>query len=143
MDDMLVIYAAAPGAVAYDGADGNSPFALALARRLVQPGLPVQMLGGMVRDDVLEATEGEQRPFISASMTGRPLFLVEGPKETTAFWDNINSSPPVPSAKRIAIAPSSDAMNPAASEKAKQRVQNRTSKRVPSPNPTTLSLIHI
>lgn len=85
VDNMLVIYAAAPGAVAYDGADGNSPFALALARRLVQPGLPVQMLGGMVRDDVLSATEGEQRPFISASMTGRPLFLVEGP-QTQMEW---------------------------------------------------------
>ena len=85
IDNMLVIYAAAPGAVAYDGADGNSPFALALARRLVQPGLPVQMLGGMVRDDVLAATEGEQRPFISASMTGKPLFLVEGP-ETQMKW---------------------------------------------------------
>lgn len=85
VDNMLVIYAAAPGAVAYDGADGNSPFALALARRLVQPGLPVQMLGGMVRDDVLAATEGEQRPFISASMTGKPLFLVEGP-DTQMNW---------------------------------------------------------
>lgn len=89
MDDMLVIYAAAPGQVAYDGADGNSPFALALARRLVQPGLPVQMLGGMVRDDVLTATEGEQRPFISASMTGRPLFLVEGPKTEMAWLSEL------------------------------------------------------
>lgn len=89
MDDMLVIYAAAPGQVAYDGADGNSPFALALARRLVQPGLPVQMLGGMVRDDVLAATEGEQRPFISASMTGRPLFLVEGPKTEMAWLSEL------------------------------------------------------
>ena len=85
VDDMLVIYAAAPGAFAFDGADGNSPFALALARRIVQPGLPVQMLGGMVRDDVLIATGGEQRPFISASMTGRPLFLVEGP-DTQMAW---------------------------------------------------------
>ncbi|MHA7819012.1 MAG: caspase family protein [Erythrobacter sp.] len=85
VDDMLVIYAAAPGAFAFDGADGNSPFALALARRIVQPGLPVQMLGGMVRDDVLAATDGEQRPFISASMTGRPLFLVDGP-DTQMAW---------------------------------------------------------
>ncbi len=85
VDDVLVIYAAAPGAFAFDGAGGNSPFALALARRIVQPGLPVQMLGGMVRDDVLAATNGEQRPFISASMTGRPLFLVDGP-DTQMAW---------------------------------------------------------
>ena len=79
VDDVLVIYAAAPGMVAYDGADGNSPFAKALARRLVQPGLPVQMLGGMVRDDVLAATDGDQRPFISASITGQAIYLVGGP----------------------------------------------------------------
>lgn len=89
IDDMLVIYAAAPGAFAYDGTDGNSPFALALARRIVQPGLPVQMLGGMVRDDVLVATDGDQRPFISASMTGRPLFLVEGPETQMAWLTNL------------------------------------------------------
>ncbi len=85
VDDILVMYAAAPGAFAFDGADGNSPFALALARRIVQPGLPVQMMGGMVRDDVLAATDGAQRPFVSASMTGRPLFLVDGP-ETEMAW---------------------------------------------------------
>ncbi|MEM7665719.1 MAG: caspase family protein [Pseudomonadota bacterium] len=79
VDDVLVIYAAAPGAVALDGKDGNSPFARSLARRIIQPGLPVQMLGGMVRDDVLAETSGRQRPFISASITGRPLYLVEGP----------------------------------------------------------------
>ena len=79
VDDVLVIYAAAPGQVAFDGAGEHSPFAASLARRIVQPGLPVQMLGGMVRDDVLAATQGEQRPYISASITGRPLYLVDGP----------------------------------------------------------------
>ena len=91
VDDMLVIYAAAPGAFAYDGTDGNSPFALALARRIVQPGLPVQLLGGMVRDDVLIATDGAQRPFISASMTGQPLFLVEGPDTQMAWLTSLYS----------------------------------------------------
>ena len=33
---------------------------------------------GMVRDDVLQATAGEQRPFISASITGRPIYIVGG-----------------------------------------------------------------
>lgn len=72
-DNVLVIYAAAPGAVAYDGGGTNSPFAKALARRIEQPGLPVQLLGGLVRDDVLSATGGKQRPFISASITGTPI----------------------------------------------------------------------
>lgn len=75
-DDVLVIYAAAPGQVAADGSGGNSPFARALANRLVEPGLPVQMLGGAVRDDVLAATGGQQRPFVSASITGKAFYLV-------------------------------------------------------------------
>lgn len=75
-DDVLVIYAAAPGQTASDGAGGNSPFATALAQRLPQADLPIQLLGGAVRDDVLRATGGEQRPFVSASITGTPFYLV-------------------------------------------------------------------
>jgi formylglycine-generating enzyme required for sulfatase activity len=76
-DDVLVIFAAAPGQVASDGSgQANSPFATALARRLVQPGLPVQVLGNVVRDDVLRATQNQQRPFVSASMTGELFYLV-------------------------------------------------------------------
>ena len=75
-DDVLVIYAAAPGQTASDGSGGNSPFAKSLAKRLPQPDLPVQLLGGSVRDDVLSATGGEQRPFVSASITGTPVYLV-------------------------------------------------------------------
>ena len=74
-DDVIVIYAAAPGMTAQDGV-GNSPFARAFAQRLPQPDLPLQLLGGTVRDDVLEATDGDQRPFVSASVTGTPIYLV-------------------------------------------------------------------
>lgn len=77
-DDVLVIYAAAPGQTAFDGDGDNSPFAASLARRLPESGVPVQLLGGLVRDDVLSVTGGEQRPFISASITGTPIYLVPG-----------------------------------------------------------------
>ncbi len=75
-DDVLVIYAAAPGQTASDGSGGNSPFATSLARRLDQPDVPIQLLGGLVRDDVLASTGGAQRPFVSASITGTPVYLV-------------------------------------------------------------------
>lgn len=75
-DDVLVIFAAAPGQTAADGTAGNSPFATSLAKRLPQPDLPVQLLGGAIRDDVLQATGGAQRPFVSASITGTPVYLV-------------------------------------------------------------------
>lgn len=73
---MLVIFAAAPGQTAADGTSGNSPFATSLAKRLPQPYMPVQLLGGLIRDDVLKATSGSQRPFVSASITGTPVYLV-------------------------------------------------------------------
>jgi hypothetical protein len=76
VDDVLVIYAAAPGQTASDGDGANSPFATSLAKRLTQPDLPLQLLGGTVRDDVLAATSGSQRPFVSASITGTPVYLV-------------------------------------------------------------------
>lgn len=85
-DDVLVIYAAAPGQTAMDGDDQNSPFARSFAKRLPQAGLPVQLLGGMVRDDVLAATGGMQRPFISASITGTPVYLVDA--DAGAISDN-------------------------------------------------------
>lgn len=75
-DDVLVIFAAAPGQTAADGTAGNSPFATSLAKRLPQPDTPVQLLGGLIRDDVLKATGGSQRPFVSASITGTPVYLV-------------------------------------------------------------------
>ena len=75
-DDVLVLFAAAPGRTASDGSEGNSPFAKALARRLPEPGVPIQFLGGNVRDDVLAATNGVQRPYVSASITGRPFYLI-------------------------------------------------------------------
>jgi formylglycine-generating enzyme required for sulfatase activity len=75
-DDVLVLFAAAPGRTAGDGTDLNSPFAEALAKRLPEPGLAIQLLGNNVRDDVLAATGGNQRPYVSASITGKLFFLV-------------------------------------------------------------------
>lgn len=93
-DDVLVIFAAAPGQTAADGTSGNSPFATSLAKRLPQPDVPVQLLGGLVRDDVLQATGGSQRPFVSASITGTPVYLV--PRTAPA-------SAPAPSGDRSAL----------------------------------------
>ena len=105
LDDVLVIYSAAPGQTASDGTGTNSPFAEALAHRLPQAGVPIQMLGGLVRDDVLAATGGRQRPFISASVTGTPFFLA--PAATS-----VAAAPPPPSPAQ----PASPAFDPRAVE---------------------------
>jgi hypothetical protein len=96
-DDVLVIFAAAPGQTASDGTGANSPFALALARRLPEADLPVQLLGGAIRDDVLAATGGNQRPFVSASITGTPVYLV--PRTVPTL---VAAAPTVPTGDRTA-----------------------------------------
>lgn len=100
-DNVLVLFAAAPGQLASDGNGPNSPFASALATRLPEEGLAIQLLGGRVRDDVIASTGDSQRPYVSASITGEPFFLVPSKhaKSTTAahqveliFWSSVKDS---------------------------------------------------
>jgi hypothetical protein len=74
-DDIFVILSAAPGQVAEDGEGSNSPFAVSFAKRISEPEAVLQFLGGLIRDDVLRATAGFQRPYVSASITGSPVYI--------------------------------------------------------------------
>ncbi len=76
IEGALVIYAASGGQVATDGTDGNSPFAVAIAKRLPEPGLLLQMLGPKVTDDVVATTGGLQRPWTNSGMGGQEYYLV-------------------------------------------------------------------
>jgi uncharacterized caspase-like protein len=66
----LVVFAAKNGETALDGDGANSPFAIALAKRLGTPGLEVRRLFDLVRDDVLAATDRHQQPFAYGSLSG-------------------------------------------------------------------------
>ena len=119
-DDLLLIYAAASGKTAADSSGVHSPFAESLAKRLPQPDLPIQMLAGMVRDDVLAATGGSQRPFMSAKIIGTPVYLVQA-RPTEPNPDN-SSPPPGPdpvaptpdrlAAVRVSVPPSEPGFSP-------------------------------
>jgi hypothetical protein len=113
-DDVLVIYAAAPGQTAADGDGRNSPFAEALARRLPESDLPIQLLGGVVRDDVLAATSGRQRPFVSASITGTPFYLMPrgGAQAAATAPAPVRAPPPPPAPRPAVIAPPPTAPTP-------------------------------
>jgi uncharacterized caspase-like protein len=74
--ETLVVYAAKAGATAADGDGTNSPFAQALARRLVQPGLEISLLFRSVRDDVLTQTGRTQEPFTYGSLSGNAFYFV-------------------------------------------------------------------
>lgn len=66
--NMLIGFATAPGAVALDGDGDMSPYAAALTRHLVTPGLEIEAALRAVAKDVFDATGGKQRPFKTGSL---------------------------------------------------------------------------
>jgi tetratricopeptide (TPR) repeat protein len=75
----LVVYAAKHGQIALDGEGGNSPFAVALVQRVATPGVEINKIFRLIRDDVMEATAGRQEPFTYGSLPGREdFFFVSG-----------------------------------------------------------------
>jgi tetratricopeptide (TPR) repeat protein len=74
----LVVFAAKNGQVALDGDGGNSPFATAVVKRISTPGVEINKLFRLVRDDVMEATAGRQEPYTYGSLPGKEdFFFVE------------------------------------------------------------------
>lgn len=76
----LVVYAAKHGQVALDGEGGNSPFVVAVVQRLATPGVEINKLFRLVRDDVMEATAGRQEPYTYGSLPGREDFFFVPPR---------------------------------------------------------------
>jgi uncharacterized caspase-like protein len=74
----LVAYAAKHGQVALDGEGTNSPFVAALVQRLPTPGMEINKLFRVVRDDVIAATGRKQEPFVYGSLPGEDFFFVAG-----------------------------------------------------------------
>ena len=71
----LVVFAAKDGQVALDGEGSNSPFAVAVVQRLATPGVEINKVFRLVRDDVMEATAGRQEPYTYGSLPGKEDFL--------------------------------------------------------------------
>ncbi len=72
---VLVAFAAKEGQVAADGDGRNSPFTEALLKHVEDPGLEVGRLFRKVREDVYEATQGQQQPFTYGSLPGDDIYL--------------------------------------------------------------------
>lgn len=71
----LVVYAAKHGQTALDGEGENSPFAVAVVQRMATPGVEINKVFRLVRDDVMEATAGRQEPYTYGSLPGREDFF--------------------------------------------------------------------
>src|SRR5262249_10930374 len=73
--DTIVAFAAKAGSTALEGDGLNSPYTTALVRHLTTPGLDLRLALGRVRDDVLQATNNKQEPFVYGSLGGAEISL--------------------------------------------------------------------
>ena len=71
----LVAYSTGPGQVAADGTGANSPYTLALAQAMQTPGVPAEQMFKLVRDRVMDETDGEQTPWEESSLTGANFYF--------------------------------------------------------------------
>jgi tetratricopeptide (TPR) repeat protein len=71
----LVVFAAKHGQTALDGEGENSPFAVAMVQRIATPGVEINKIFRLVRDDVMEATAGRQEPYTYGSLPGKEDFF--------------------------------------------------------------------
>ena len=62
------------GQIALDGEGGNSPFAVAVVQRIATPGVEINKVSRLVRDDVMEATATRQEPYTYGSLPGKEDF---------------------------------------------------------------------
>jgi uncharacterized caspase-like protein len=63
----LISFATAPGKLALDGSEGNSPYTKALAETIRKPGLDVFQTFNQVGLAVKKSTGGSQQPWVSNS----------------------------------------------------------------------------
>ncbi|RWM40913.1 caspase family protein [Mesorhizobium sp.] len=112
---VLIAYATDPGAIAFDGNGVDSPYSLALAKHLTEPGVEIQSALTRVRGEVTEATQGRQRPWHNASL-GREVFLGKQAVEAAPV------AAPVADAAKMTAAP---APAPVASEPPSWEVEQR------------------
>ena len=85
----LIGYSTQPGNVAYDGANGYSPYAIALHRAIRQPGQPLEKSFKQARAEVNEVTGGKQVPWEESSLFVDFYFFKTSPQSPVAppKWD--------------------------------------------------------
>ena len=84
----LIAYATAPGKVAYDGVGNNSPFSAALAEWIDEPGLEIGLMFRRVRQEVVEATNKSQVPWVEEAILGDFYFAGDNREEAPKIADS-------------------------------------------------------
>ena len=92
----LIAFAAKAGSTADDGNGKHSPFTTSILNHLTTPGLDLRKAFGIIRDDVMVATNNKQEPYVFGSLGGADVALVPAPVAPVVV------APPAPSAQDIA-----------------------------------------
>ena len=92
----FIAYSTAPGATAADGKGRNSPYTLALAKAMEKPGIPIEEAFRDARVEVIAATQKEQIPWESSSLTGAFSFNPGARKAETTEMASAEPAAPAP-----------------------------------------------
>jgi formylglycine-generating enzyme required for sulfatase activity len=109
----LISFATQPGNVAQDGADGNSPYARALADTIRKPGIGIFDAFNQVGLLVKRATGGAQQPWVSSSPIDGTFYFAasagtaapsvgSGPAADEIAWNYLKSTIDVGALRRFA-----------------------------------------
>ena len=107
----LISYATQPGAVAQDGADGDSPYTKALAATIARPGLGLFDAFNEVGLAVKRATGGAQQPWVSSSPIDG-VFYFAGPAPGATASASAEAAGASPAPKVAASAATGETANP-------------------------------
>ncbi|GEO39253.1 hypothetical protein SAE02_34010 [Skermanella aerolata] len=99
--DTLVALATRADALAEDGSGDHSPYTDALLKNFEVPGLELGLFFRRVRDNVMEATQGRQEPFIFGSLGATPFYFNPAPP---------NRNPVIPPLKPVTVADNVDSV---------------------------------
>jgi hypothetical protein len=95
---VMIAYSTAPGEVAADGDNGDSPYTEALSQAMRESGLPAELMFKRARDAVRRMTAERQTPWESSSLTGANFYFASGPEPASTI-------PPPTSAPKAIPAP--------------------------------------
>lgn len=98
-NSVLVAFAAKHGTTADDGTGRNSPFTTALLHNLELPGLEINYLFRNVHDEVYDATQHRQEPYMYGTLSKEPIYLGAPANggdglaaEAARIWDQVKET---------------------------------------------------
>jgi formylglycine-generating enzyme required for sulfatase activity len=109
----FIAYSTAPGATAADGNGKNSPYTMALAKAMKKPGIPIEEAFRDARVEVIAATQKEQIPWESSSLTGAFSFNPGARAAETTEMASAAPQAPAPAPAPAEPAPAARTPDPA------------------------------